>query len=263
MRFDVLVELAAYATVDGYYREAVSSFAAALERFHEFYVQFQCTRHGNDEANLEATWKHVASQSERQLGAFTFVYLLEQKAAPPMLRAADVEFRSAGIHKGKLPARERTIEFGERVVQIMMAVLTPLRTQAYDLVQRAVALYLHKLQELARKENPNIAGMSTVTLVCLGRALSEPQPTLREWIKMLEARPHFAGYRPKALTPKQVHEQGQRQSPLLTRSYEVRYIGARPRYQSPQVGAKLTVGCMYSRSDASRTTVREVRHCIY
>lgn len=197
MRFEVLVDLAANAIIDGYYREAVSSFASALERFHEFYVRLQCDRHKVDQANLEAAWKHVASQSERQLGAFVFLYLLEHKTPPPMLRPSDVEFRNAVIHKGKIPAREKAIEFGEQVVQIIMAILAPLRAQADDLVQRAAREHLRKLAELARAENPKVASMTVVTLVCLARSLSEPQPTLREWITMLEKRPRFQDKPPR------------------------------------------------------------------
>ena len=44
---------------------------------------------------------------------------------------------------------------------------------------------------LARAENPKVASMTVVTLVCLARSLSEPQPTLREWITTLEKRPRF------------------------------------------------------------------------
>ena len=38
-KFEVLFDLGAMALLDGYPREAVSSIAASLERFYEFYVQ--------------------------------------------------------------------------------------------------------------------------------------------------------------------------------------------------------------------------------
>lgn len=37
IKFELLFEIGLNATVDGYYREVVSSFASALERFYEFY----------------------------------------------------------------------------------------------------------------------------------------------------------------------------------------------------------------------------------
>ncbi len=38
-KFEVLFDIGAYAIVDGYYREAVSSFTSSLERFYEFFVK--------------------------------------------------------------------------------------------------------------------------------------------------------------------------------------------------------------------------------
>lgn len=40
-KFEVLFEIGAHAIEDGYYREAVSSFTASLERFYEFFVRAQ------------------------------------------------------------------------------------------------------------------------------------------------------------------------------------------------------------------------------
>ena len=186
MKFEVLVDLAAYAIIDGYYREAVSSFAVALERFHEFYIRVQCDRQRVDSAGIEAAWKHVSVQSERQLGAFVFAYLVANSTPPPMLHPNDVKFRNDAIHKGKIPSREEATRFGEKVLEIILQVLTPLRAQAEEFVQRAVRSYIHEVQTRALAENPNIAGMSAGTLICLARAQSERQPTLPEWIEGLE-----------------------------------------------------------------------------
>ena len=38
-KFEILFEIGAHAIIDGYYREAVSSFAASLERFYEFSIK--------------------------------------------------------------------------------------------------------------------------------------------------------------------------------------------------------------------------------
>jgi hypothetical protein len=65
-KFEVLFELATHAIVDGYYRDAVSSFTSSLERFFEFCVELFCYKHGVNEMDLENAWKHVSSQSERQ-----------------------------------------------------------------------------------------------------------------------------------------------------------------------------------------------------
>src|SRR3989304_3215850 len=45
-KFEVLFDLGAMALLDGYTREAVSSIAASLERFFEYYVAVVSLKHG-------------------------------------------------------------------------------------------------------------------------------------------------------------------------------------------------------------------------
>jgi hypothetical protein len=40
--FEVLFDMGALAILDGYYREAISAFAASVERFQEFYIRAVC-----------------------------------------------------------------------------------------------------------------------------------------------------------------------------------------------------------------------------
>src|SRR6476646_4976383 len=85
-KFEVLFDLGTRALMDGYAREAVASFAAALERFLAFYVRAATLERAADTdadfsaalAALDGTWRHVASQSERQLGMFALAYLLRE-----------------------------------------------------------------------------------------------------------------------------------------------------------------------------------------
>ena len=81
-KFEVLFDLGTRALMDGYVREAVASFSASLERFMEFYVRsFALERAAGTETDfavaagaLDGTWRHVTSQSERQLGMFALAY---------------------------------------------------------------------------------------------------------------------------------------------------------------------------------------------
>ncbi|WP_238149350.1 hypothetical protein [Arsenophonus endosymbiont of Aleurodicus floccissimus] len=41
-KFEILFDIGACAIIDGYYREAVSSFTSALERFYEFFIKVVC-----------------------------------------------------------------------------------------------------------------------------------------------------------------------------------------------------------------------------
>src|SRR5882757_4437311 len=95
LRFELLSEIAANAIADGYYREAITSFAAALERFYEFYIAVICRKRGLAGDAFAATWKGVVNQSERQFGAFQFLYLAETGSAPPVLPPNLVTLRNS------------------------------------------------------------------------------------------------------------------------------------------------------------------------
>lgn len=115
-KHELLFELGAHAVLDGYYREAVANFAAALERFYEFHTRLLMARAGLSTSDVDATWKHVASQSERQLGAFLFTAVVAYGKPVDMKPVfAKTSFRNDVIHKGAFPSREHTLEYGETV----------------------------------------------------------------------------------------------------------------------------------------------------
>ena len=111
-RFSLLFDFGFAAMSDGYFREAVSSFAAALERLHEFCIRVICRKNGVSVDMFALGWKDIASQSERQLGAFCMLYLSETKCSPPLLRP---DFRNRVIHKGYLPSEAETVAYAKAV----------------------------------------------------------------------------------------------------------------------------------------------------
>lgn len=116
----------------GYHREAISSFAVALERFYEYSIRVLL---GNSiytlgEENFAKTWKTISKQSERQIGAFYLLYLTVVKEPPPIfdssfLKSLSIKlgiegndpsnFRNSIIHQGYLPSFNQTVSFGEAV----------------------------------------------------------------------------------------------------------------------------------------------------
>ncbi len=78
-KYQILFESSFRALVEGFYLEAVLGFTAGLERFFEFYCKYVCHKHGFDKNGFEETWKQVSSQTERQFGAFLFLYGIEEK----------------------------------------------------------------------------------------------------------------------------------------------------------------------------------------
>ena len=67
--FELLIDFGCAALLDGYAREAVTSFASSFERFEEFACRFLLARRNVSFALVDAWWKEVATSSERQMGS--------------------------------------------------------------------------------------------------------------------------------------------------------------------------------------------------
>lgn len=159
-KFEVLFDLGTRALMDGYAREAVASFAAALERFFEFYVRSYALERASDTAAdfgeataaLAGTWRHVASQSERQLGMFALAYLLREGREPDFLTstALGADFRNRVIHRGELPARADVEAYAAQVFALINRLLTELgdgAKQAELAQEQAFALHIAALPD--------------------------------------------------------------------------------------------------------------------
>jgi hypothetical protein len=116
-KHEILFEVAAHAIIDGYYREAISSFAASLERYYEFFIKVISVGLPGDV--FEKAWKQVVSQSERQLGAYIFTYISFYHSLPDTLSPKLTELRNKVIHKGHIPSRVEAVKLGEAVAKIM------------------------------------------------------------------------------------------------------------------------------------------------
>jgi hypothetical protein len=114
-KFEVLFDMGSLALLDGYDREAVSSFAAAQERFHEFCIKVFLAASGIPREAFAPTWKLVSNQSERQIGAYYFLKLTFFKTPIGKKEAARIQemtaFRNNVIHKGYIPTKEETKEY--------------------------------------------------------------------------------------------------------------------------------------------------------
>jgi hypothetical protein len=131
MKFELLSDLALQAIVDGYYREAISSFTAALERLYEFFTQAACRKRGIGLEAVSAAWKPLANLSERQLGAFVAIHLIETGGPPKLLPQKQIKLRNDIIHKGKFPERGETLAFGQAVCDCATPLLARLGSEAY------------------------------------------------------------------------------------------------------------------------------------
>lgn len=137
-RFELLFDLGFYAIADGYYREAVSSFTSSLERFYEFYIRLIALKHEIPFDIFEQGWRPLSKLSERQLGAFVVLYLLENNTPADLLSNTKIEFRNSVIHKGKIPTRVEAINYGKAVSELILPLLTHIVENDHDLVMTLV-----------------------------------------------------------------------------------------------------------------------------
>lgn len=131
-KFEILFDIGANAILDGYYREAVSSFTSSLERFYEFCLKVLCKKRGIETDVFATAWKQVSNQSERQLGAFLFLWASEFGEVPQLLSSNDAGFRNGVIHKGKIPTKEEALEYGKAVLAIIRPKILQLKSECDD-----------------------------------------------------------------------------------------------------------------------------------
>ena len=141
-KFEILFDLASMALLDGYTKEAVSTYASSLERFIEFYILVISIKNGVPIEDFIKTWKLMSRQSERQLGAFFILQLLEKKEIK--WEEKHVGFRNKVIHQGYIPKSKEAIEYGEYVLSFITKTLKELNSISPDSLQKANFIHLTK-----------------------------------------------------------------------------------------------------------------------
>src|ERR1035437_4410886 len=121
--FQTLFENGLNSLADQYYIEALSSFASSYERFMEFFVKIVLKSRGVNPEICDTTWKSVAKLSERQLGAFIFVYLKEFSTPPKLLNENNITLRNNVVHKGYFPSMEECIRYGDNVLEALRPII--------------------------------------------------------------------------------------------------------------------------------------------
>ena len=130
-KHEILFEFGVYAIIDGYYREAISSFAAALERYYEYFLRV-VTLGEYSEESFENAWKQVSSQSERQLGGYIFSHLIMCGRPPNLLSNSLITLRNRAIHKGYIPSKEEAMQYGDGVSKLIIEGVSQLHRRYGD-----------------------------------------------------------------------------------------------------------------------------------
>jgi hypothetical protein len=180
MRFEILFEIGAHAIIDDYYREAISSFTSALERFLELYVKVVCLRNGLASEQINSMWKTVNSQSERQLGAYLFLYGVTERAQAPYLSQKMTELRNNVIHKGRFPSRDDAVNYGNSVLAIINPTLRLLKQRDMDILNNL--MFENMMLAMSSYPFAITRRRSIDPIVSIFRDVSEPDITdLSSW----------------------------------------------------------------------------------
>lgn len=166
-KFEILSYMGVFSIEKEMYRDAISSFASCLERLYEFYFKVSARKSGVLPQEISATWKHMSSQSERQYGAFMATYLLLNQRPPNILQRKQTELRNDVIHKGRLPTREQTIQFGQAVLECAFPLLDTLRSDPFN-----VFLWEIVSESNNERSNPYINDKEPVSILSLPTPLS-------------------------------------------------------------------------------------------
>ncbi len=183
-KFELLFEIGAYALIDGYYRESVASFSAALERFYEFFMRVIYLQNNYEKEAIEDSWKLISSQSERQLGAYVSTYLMAFKRPPILLSNSNVKFRNSVIHKGNIPSKTEALRYGQAILDMINPVLSKLKKEYSDGVQKTILAHIMNARKPA--EDHPIGTMSMSTIISVSRIQDEELRNLEDKLEDLQ-----------------------------------------------------------------------------
>ena len=147
LRYEMLFEIALNAIKDGYHREAISSFAASVERFFEFAIRVLARNRGVVPAVVDNVWKLLSSQSERQLGAYVSLYALSFGEVPQSLSNPMVRLRNNVVHNGALPDRNDALKFGGAAYEVIQRGVQKLRASCLSDVNEELRAQVSRIAE--------------------------------------------------------------------------------------------------------------------
>src|SRR5579859_1093611 len=127
LHHELLFDSGAMAFRDGYHREAVASFAAALESFYGFFTRAVLRHLGVDQELIDDVRK-ATKQSERKLGAMHAAHAILTGR-----RSLDSDerrrFRNEIVHEGAIPTPERTFQYATYVYDSVVDGVIELRNK--------------------------------------------------------------------------------------------------------------------------------------
>ena len=186
-RYEILFELGVNAIMDGYYREAVSSIAASLERSQEHMLRLFLKETGRTDAKIGKLFKRELKYTERQAGAFAAIWVSRFGELPLTPdENTDVRLRNAAVHRGAIPSLEEVLQYSDR----MLSDIYSNRQKTRGTKDRAFDFELDSLRnrsEYLKKSEVPLGSMSVPTIFRLqDRSSLKPTRLTREHINFLQ-----------------------------------------------------------------------------
>jgi len=160
-KFEILLESAANALLEGYTIEAASSLSAAYERFFEFSINVLCKKNDITKQALEETFKQVSKQSERQIGGFLFLHLISF-GTHYSLNKKIPKLRNKVIHQGYIPTPEEVIALGELIYQEIYSITQLLKTSLPNEIEQVVFDDLQSKNEKIPRDTSRASSTGTM-----------------------------------------------------------------------------------------------------
>ena len=160
-KFEILLESAANALIEGYTLEAASSLSSAYERFFEFAINVFCKKSKVSKESIDETFKQVSKQSERQIGAFLFLHLLVF-GKHYTLNKRIPELRNKVIHQGYIPTPDEVIKLGELIYQEIVAITNLLSSKLSSELRQVVMETVQVRNEKIPNEMPRATTKGTM-----------------------------------------------------------------------------------------------------
>lgn len=167
------------------FRGAFFNFASAEERFFEFFIEVICIKHNITLEAFNATWKIINNLSERQYGAFCFLYLLEFGLPPIDIASQKInkkqtikELRNKVIHQGYKPTEKEAKDYGNAVISNIRNIVAKLKDSAdsaiIKMTHKKLKLRTEEVNKLYKNQRVNIATICGGG-ICSNLFASKPQ----------------------------------------------------------------------------------------
>jgi hypothetical protein len=175
-KYEILYELGIEAYNDEYFREAVTNFTAAVERFHEYCIMLFLAPKSFEEFTLSlSNQKAIAKYSERQYGAFFILFLKYVNFAPPILDEKflkrhnlklsvenPVNFRNNIIHQGYIPTKEECKSYAKITAFYINEILEQIYIWEVDIIKQTNDFFINSLKS-DFKQTRDIKGNILIT----------------------------------------------------------------------------------------------------